>query len=135
MGRAVELCVGGGMASAVRSYRDLAIWKRATETCVQLYEVTKAFPADERFGLVTQMRRSAVSIPSNIAEGFGRGSAAEYVRFLRIAKGSLNELETQVTIATRLGFIAPGSGDEWLEDLGEIGRMVGGLIKSLESKQ
>ena len=122
------------MASAVRSYRDLAIWKRATETCVQLYEVTKAFPADERFGLVTQMRRSAVSIPSNIAEGFGRGSAAEYVRFLRIAKGSLNELETQVTIATRLGFIAPGSGDELLEDLGEIGRMVGGLIRSLDSK-
>jgi four helix bundle protein len=120
------------MAPTIRSYKELIVWKRATDLCVKLYSLTRTFPDDERFGLVAQIRRSAVSVPSNIAEGFGRGSSAEYVRFVRIAKGSLNELETQVLIATRLGFLADTAGNELLEELAEIGRLVGGLIRSLE---
>jgi four helix bundle protein len=91
-------------ASAIRSYRDLRVWQRATNLVEDIYRLTKAFPADERYGLVAQLRRAAISVASNIAEGHTR-SRADYRRFLEIAAGSLTEVETQLHISVRLGFV------------------------------
>lgn len=93
--------------------------------------MTKGYPKDEMYGLVSQMRRSAVSIPSNIAEGWGRGSTKEYVRFLAIARGSLLELETQLIISEKLGYLSPEKHIVLIKQTGEIGRMLNGLIASL----
>ena len=95
----------------VKSYQDLIAWRRAMELVVEVYEMTKGFPKDERFGLTNQVRRAAVSVPSNIAEGQGRGVGAEFAHHLRIAQGSLQEVETQVMLGQRLGFpeAAPSS--------------------------
>ena len=84
---------------AIRSYRDLVVWQKAMELVAEIYQRTRAFPMDEMFGLVSQMRRAAVSIPSNIAEGYGRASTGEYKQFLGHARGSLWEVETQILIA------------------------------------
>jgi four helix bundle protein len=86
------------------SYRDLIVWRLAMETVVEIYRVTRAFPAEEKFGLVSQLRRAAVSIPSNIAEGHDRIGAAEFRRFVAIARGSVAEVETQLAVAVALGF-------------------------------
>ncbi|MFA5076629.1 MAG: four helix bundle protein [Patescibacteria group bacterium] len=85
-----------------KSYRDLIIWQKGLELVLALYELTKSFPKEELFGLTTQLRRAAVSIPSNIAEGYGRRSNGDFRRFLLIARGSLFELETQLLIAKKL---------------------------------
>ena len=95
---------------------------------VQVYEMTRALPEDERFGLTSQMRRSAVSIPSNIAEGFGRESSGDFGRFLRMAQGSLKELETQCLVSQRLTLLADRDTASTLETCDEIGRMLRGLI-------
>jgi four helix bundle protein len=87
------------------SYRDLVAWQRAVELVTHVYRVTKTFPNDERFGLTSQLRRAAVSVPSNIAEGQGRFSRGEFKQFLGHARGSLLEMETQITIATNLGYL------------------------------
>ncbi|TAK04257.1 four helix bundle protein [Patescibacteria group bacterium] len=86
------------------SYQDLIVWQKAMDLVVGVYEITKDFPTDERYGIVSQMRRSAVSIPSNIAEGYRRKSEVDFQRFLRIAYGSASELETQLLIAQRLRY-------------------------------
>lgn len=86
-------------------HKELKIWKESMNLVIDIYEVTQSFPENERFGLTSQMRRSALSIPSNIAEGADRGGSKEFVRFLAIAKGSTSELETQMEIAQRLGLI------------------------------
>lgn len=117
----------------IQSYRDLVAWKLATECCLEVYRITKEFPADERFGLVSQTRRAAVSIPSNIAEGYGRGRPSDYARFLRVARGSLFELESQLIIACRLGYVEQRKYQELEERLKECGRVLAGLIKSIES--
>ena len=91
------------MAVAIQSYRDLIVWQRAMELVVDVYGMTRSFPECERYGLSSQLRRSAVSIPSNIAEGQGRLTRGEFRQFLGHARGSLSEVETQVSIATRLG--------------------------------
>jgi len=91
--------------NAVKSHRDLIVWQRALELCTAIYKTTAGFPGEEKFGLVSQMRRAAVSIPSNIAEGHGRLTTSEYRHFLGIARGSLKELETQILIARRLGYL------------------------------
>lgn len=88
-----------------RSYRDLTVWQKAIQLVAMVYGVTKAFPPEENFGLTNQMRRCAVSIPSNIAEGQGRSSSKDFERFLRISLGSLAELDTQMEISKRLGFV------------------------------
>jgi len=94
------------------SYRDLIAWQKGMELAEKVYTVTRHFPDEERFGLVAQMRRSAVSIPSNVAEGFGRGQQGEFHRFLGIARGSLFEVQTQAELARRLGWIkGPGLAD------------------------
>ncbi len=93
----------------------------------EVYRVTRTFPAEERFGLVSQLRRAAVSVPSNIAEGYGRNSANEFHQFVGHARGSLAELETQVEIAGDLHFLAPDAAKELLEKISRIGRMLTGL--------
>ena len=97
----------------------------------EVYRVSTLFPPDERFGLVSQVRRAAVSVPSNVAEGYGRGSKADYVRFLRSARGSLYEVETQMLIAVRQGFVAQHTVTVVQELLEECGRILAGLIRSL----
>jgi four helix bundle protein len=99
-----------------------------------IYSLTGAFPDAEKFGLVSQLRRAAVSIPSNIAEGYGRGTTPDYIRFLRNARGSMYEIDSQLLIALRLGFV-PGPKFEDVErQLNECGRILAGLIRSLEKR-
>src|SRR5208283_794307 len=91
----------------VKSYEDLMVWKKAMELVFAVYAATAQFPREEVYGLTSQMRRSAVSIPSNIAEGQGRATKGEFVQFLAHARGSLFELETQILISERLGYLSP----------------------------
>lgn len=98
----------------------------------QIYEVSKAFPEEEKFGLTSQMRRAAVSIPSNIAEGYGRGGTKEYSRFVKISRGSVFELDTQVEIARNQNFINETVRINILNNMDEVGKMINGLIRSLE---
>ena len=117
----------------VKSYQDLAAWQNARELNYEIYQVTKEFPQDERFGLISQIRRAAVSIPSNIAEGYGRGSRADYIRFLRIARGSLFEVETQLILSSDLGFVNDDLRNELNEKITAVARPLSGLIRSLET--
>jgi four helix bundle protein len=112
-------------------YRELIGWQKAMELVQAIYRETRLFPADERFGLTLQMRRCAVSVPSNIAEGQGRGTPAEFIRFLRIANGSRQELETQIILAKNLGYIDPECCEALLACSEKIGRVLSGLIRSL----
>ncbi|WP_445425003.1 four helix bundle protein [Alishewanella sp. HL-SH06] len=105
---------------------DLKVWKLAMDLVVDVYAITRQFPDIEKFGLASQMQRAAVSIPSNIAEGAGRESNADFVRFLTIARGSLSELETQLLIAQRLGYITDVS--EPLNKVKELFKLSKGLI-------
>ena len=115
----------------VRSYRDLIAWQKAMDLAVAVFRATERMPRQEAFGLVSQMRRAAVSVPSNIAEGQGRGMTKEYVRFLRIARGSVQELETQLVLAGRLGFVAGEVLDRLLADSAEVSKVISGLSRSL----
>ena len=87
------------------NFKELLVWKKSIELVTEIYEITAAFPSEEKFGLVSQVRRAAVSIPSNIAEGNARRSSADYIQFLKIARGSGAEVETQIVISKNLGFI------------------------------
>ena len=116
----------------VRTFRDLIAWQKSMELARILYVATKAMPSDERFGLTSQMRRAAVSVPSNIAEGFGRENRADLLKYLRIARGSLNEVATQYELATSMQMIP---AQPMISDLiEETDRVLQGLIKSLKSK-
>jgi four helix bundle protein len=117
---------------SIRSYQDLAIWKKAMELVVQVYHLTRHFPREEMHGLTSQMRRAAVSIPTNIAEGWGRGSRKEYIQFLRIARGSLLELETLLAISRSLRYLSQEDMQATLALVEEISRMLSGLIASLK---
>jgi len=116
----------------IRSYRDLVVWQKAMELVAEIYRLTRAFPADEMFGLVSQLRRAAVSIPSNIAEGYGRTSTGEYKQFLGHARGSLWEVETQILIAQKLKYLGDEETDGLLKLATETGRILQGLIASLK---
>ncbi len=118
------------IAADVHSYRDLIAWQKAMDVVAMVYEQTCFLPPDERYGLCSQMRRSAVSIASNIAEGWGGNFGQEYVRFLRIARGSTFELETQVQICTRLDL--PGDWTGVVVLCNEVGRIINGLITSVQ---
>jgi four helix bundle protein len=118
----------------VRNYRDLTVWQRAMELVKEVYIVTGEFPSSEKFGLVSQLRRAAVSIPSNIAEGQGRRSRGEFVQFLGHARGSLFEVETQLLIAAQLGFLSDEKSNELQQRVNEVARLMNGLMKSLQSK-
>lgn len=116
----------------VKTYKELDVWSKAIEIADIVYDLTTNFPKDEQYGLALQMRRSAVSVPSNIAEGFSRGHTAEYIQFSRIALGSLAELETQFTIACRRDYINSESVDKLAEYMNHEARMLMNLIKSLK---
>ena len=118
----------------IRNYRDLVAWQKATDLVVAIYRVTKTFPKEEVYGLTAQLRRCAVSIPSNIAEGQGRGSDKEFGRFLQIAYGSLRELETQLIIAQRLEYLDRVEVERLLADAAEIGRLINGLMNTLRAE-
>ena len=116
----------------VQSFRDLLVWQRAIQMCVAIYRLTNGFPRDELYGLTSQIRRAAVSVPSNIAEGHGRLSTGEYKQFLGMARGSNFELQTQLEIARALDF-----GDSKViaeaESLSfEVGKMISGVLNALK---
>ena len=116
-------------------YSDLIVWQKAMDLVTGIYKITATFPSEERFGLSSQARRAAVSIPSNIAEGHGRKSTGAYINHLSIALGSLMELETQIQIALRLTFVSTDETDILLVQTNEIGKMLSGLKKSLVAKE
>lgn len=113
----------------INSHKDLKVWQESMALVENIYQITKSFPSNEQFGLVAQMRRCAISIPSNIAEGAGRKGSKEFVRFLYISMGSLSELETQFEISRRLNYVA--NELEVVETIVYIRRMLSNLIKSL----
>ncbi|HET8633304.1 MAG TPA: four helix bundle protein [Gemmatimonadales bacterium] len=112
-------------------YRDLEAWRSSQDLAVAIYELTQTFPAAERFGITSQMRRAAVSVMSNIAEGAGRGTDRQLEPFLRIARGSLHELESQCQLAQRLGFCSPEETTEALRISDRTGRQLYRLLRSL----
>lgn len=116
-----------------KTFRDLIAWQRSIDLAKAVYRVTATMPDTERFGLITQMQRAAVSIASNIAEGNARQTLKDYIHFLAIARGSLAELETQITIARELKMIQ--GTDNLVEVLAETDRLLQGLIRSLQNKK
>ena len=118
-----------------RSYRDLLVWQRSMALAREVYAATEAFPRSEEFGLVSQIRRAAVSVPSNIAEGRGRATPKSFSLFLSQARGSLYELQTQVELAGDLGFIDKERAQSVMSEAAEIARMVQGLVASLKRRE
>ena len=119
--------------SPISSYRDLDAWHLAMDIVVQIYDLTRAFPAEEKFGLVAQLRRAAVSIPSNIAEGHSRLGAAELRRFVSIARGSVSEVETQIAVSVALGFIGADEITQLSSELARLSKILFGLWRRLAS--
>lgn len=115
-------------------YQDLIVWQRAMDLAEQIYGETAKFPDQERYGLTAQVRRAAVSIPSNIAEGNARNSDRDFGRFLEIALGSLAEAETQIILAGRLKYLASASCTKLLEQAAEVGRLLAGLYRAKSKK-
>jgi four helix bundle protein len=109
------------------NFKELKVWQRSKTLAIEIYKATNGFPKQEMFGLTQQIRKSAVSVPSNIAEGCGRGTDRELIRFLDIAQGSAFELETQLIIAADLGFLNESSSDRLAGELSEIQRMIEGF--------
>ena len=116
----------------MKTHKDLLVWQKGIGLVKAVYEITASFPLSEQFGLTSQIRRSAVSIPSNIAEGCGRNSDKELIQFLYIALGSASELETQIIISTELNFLEKEKADLILYSINEIIKMTSSLIKSLK---
>lgn len=116
---------------AIRSYRDLEVWKLSMDVAESCHRRTRQFPKEELFGMTSQMRRSSSSVPYNIAEGWGRDNRGDYVHHLRIAQGSLKEFETQVLLSQRLEYVSEQESIEFLQHTDSIGRMLRALIRSL----
>jgi four helix bundle protein len=116
----------------IASYRDLVAWQKAMQVVTAIYRLTQGFPKEELFSLTNQIRRAAVSIPCNIAEGQGRSSRKEFQYFLANARGSLWELETQILIAKNLNYLAEEETDQFLETSTELGKVLNGLIIALK---
>jgi four helix bundle protein len=119
----------------LKNYKELKVWQKSYQSCLEVYKITKGFPKEEVYGLTSQIRRAAVSVPSNIAEGYGRKTTPEYIRSLYIAYGSNCELETQVLLSYDLGYIKDEYMKKIQEEIGEVERMLKALIKSLENKR
>jgi len=115
----------------IESYRDLEVWKKGVRFSIEVYKVTDRFPDAERFGITNQLRRASASISANIAEGYGRETKKNYIQFLRIARGSLNETETFLYISFGLKYIDRETLNRILEKSAEIGKMLNSLIKKL----
>jgi four helix bundle protein len=115
----------------VKSYQELIVWQKSMDLVEEVYKSSRSFPREEIYGLTSQLRKAAVSIPSNIAEGQGRRTTPDFLRHLSIAYGSLLELETQVLIATRLGYLVQGRCHDVMKMAAEVGRLLNGLMASL----
>ena len=118
----------------IKSYRDLLVWQKGVDLAVDCYRFTEGFPKSELYSLTGQMRRAAVSVPSNVAEGAARQHTPEFIQHLSIAAGSLAEFETQVEISRRLQFIREESAAQVYQQTDEISRMLGSLLRSLRAK-
>jgi four helix bundle protein len=118
---------------SVQHYQQLIAWQKGIDFVVEIYRITEEFPKAEVFGLRNQLRRAAVSVPSNIAEGQGRATTKDFVHFLHIARGSLQEFETQLVIASRLKIIDTPTETQMLGHAAELGRILNGLIRSLSN--
>ena len=116
----------------VRNYRELIAWQKAMDFVEMTYNITQKFPAEERYSLTSQLRRSATSVPSNIAEGQGRFSNPDFKRFLSIAHGSLSEAETQILLAIRLRYLSEEESKPTLVLAAEVGKLIHGLANSLD---
>jgi four helix bundle protein len=119
----------------VNSYQDLVVWQKSMDLVVLCYNIAQSLPKEEIYGLCSQLRRSAVSIPANIAEGHGRDGLGEYIHFLGIAQGSLRETETHLLISQRLKFVSSENIAEVLALSNEVSRMLGSLIRSLKTRR
>lgn len=117
----------------IRTFRDLKVWQKGMALVNRVYNATNYFPENEKYSLTSQLRRSAISIPSNIAEGYGRRSTGDYIRFLNIAIGSLYEVQTQIEIALNLDYMKKEWFDILYEDSREIERMLSSIIQKIES--
>lgn len=123
------------MTVGIASYRDLNVWRQSMDWVQGIYEATAHWPTDERFGLISQIRRAAVSIPSNIAEGAARRTTGEFIQFLGMARGSLAEAETQLLVAQRLGYIPSTDAKALLLAAEDISRMLVALAASLARRK
>jgi four helix bundle protein len=119
------------MASRIESYKDLIVWQQAMDVAVAVYDATRTWPKEELYGLTSQVRRAATSVPANIAEGYGRNNRGSYQQFLRIAQGSPKELETHLLIAQRVGIAPAATVSELLGATEGAGKMLGQLIRKL----
>ena len=119
---------------SVQHYRQLIVWQKALDLAVECYQATKTFPSEERFGLISQIRRAAVSVPANIAEGQGRSHTKEFLNHVSMARGSLLELETLLQLSQRVGFLSQEALDLLLTSSAEVSRMLSGLRNALEAK-
>lgn len=117
----------------IKSHRDLIVWRKAMDLDVLVYKATEAFPKHELYGLTSQIRRAASSVPANIAEGQGRRSKSEFRQFLGNARGSLLELDTHLELALRLNYLTASQHEKVREHLEEVGRILNGLMRSLAS--
>ena len=118
----------------IKGYQDLLVWKKGIFLVKEIYSLTKYFPSDEKFGLTSQMRRAAVSIPSNIAEGQARRTTPDFIRFISMAEGSLAELHTQITISVELEFCGKNKVTDLLAAVDELRRMINALCRTLLEK-
>ncbi len=116
----------------LETYRELKVWQKAVDLVEQVYVLSRLFPDEERFGLISQIRRASVSIPANIAEGYGRKHRGDYLHRLSMARGSLMELETHLIIAVRLRFVAEEQTQQSWQTSQEVGKMLNGLWESLQ---
>lgn len=119
---------------AIRSHKDLDVWKSAMSLAERLYKETSTFPRDEVYGMTAQIRRAGVSIPANIAEGYGRSQTGQFAQFIRISLGSAQELDTHVMLAGRFGFLSQSTADSLQGDCERVTKMLRGLLRSLEFK-
>ncbi len=116
----------------IRSYRDLIVWQKGMELAAECYRLTKGFPREELYGMTSQIRRAATSVPANIAEGHGREHRSEFIRFLQIAQGSLKELETHLILAARVLLTTEAEIQSFLEACDQLGRQLHSLIRALQ---
>src|SRR6266496_2704598 len=119
----------------IRGFRDLEVWQKAMDLVVEIYRLTRSFPSDERYGLTSQLRRAAVSVPSNIAEGRGRFGLGGFLYYLSVSTGSLMEVETQFLISERLEYLTPSEARKVLERTAEVRRLLAGMVRALRTKQ
>jgi len=118
---------------SLKSYRELLVWQKGIDLVVIAYKAKAGFPKSETYGLISQIRRAATSIPANIAEGYGRGTRKEYLQFIMVAQGSLKELETHLIVSEKLSYLTASQAARLLTQTDELGRMMGSLIRKLKA--